>query len=143
MGRRPQSKKNKAMIGRAADYLLKEFKKRGFTVMKFDAITTNSVYLKLDEGVGGSIRISDHPGKKHLKYKYNLVVGSKLEKKMDGNIERYYFPMNQIELLVEKACYDKRMRVQQYGQESYDNFRKTNIEQGKKIKGFWSKAKYV
>lgn len=35
----------------------------GFSVLRYDAYSTNSIYLKLDYGVCYSIRISDHPGK--------------------------------------------------------------------------------
>ena len=45
---------------------------KGFIVQRYDSVTTNSIYLKLDYGMCNSIRISDHKGKKHLSYMYNL-----------------------------------------------------------------------
>ena len=41
---------------------------KGFIVQRYDSVTTNSIYLKLDYGMCNSIRISDHKGKKHLSY---------------------------------------------------------------------------
>ena len=46
-----------------ADYIAKRLISEGFTVQRYNAYTTNSIYLKLDYGVCNSIRISDHPGK--------------------------------------------------------------------------------
>lgn len=64
-----------------ADYLSEELKNNGFTVHRYDAFSTKSIYLKLDYGVCNSIRISDHNGKKYLKYRYNIGEGIKNTKK--------------------------------------------------------------
>ena len=37
-------------------------------IHRYDAYSTNSVYLKFDYGVANSLRIADHAGKKHLAY---------------------------------------------------------------------------
>lgn len=55
-----------------ADSLSERFLAEGFTVHRYDAYSTSSVYLKLDCGMCNSIRISDHRGKKHLAYRYNI-----------------------------------------------------------------------
>ena len=64
-----------------ADYLSEELKNNGFTVHRYDGFSTKSIYLKLDYGVCNSIRISDHNGKKYLKYRYNIGEGIKNTKK--------------------------------------------------------------
>ena len=46
---------------------------KGFKINRYYARTTRSIYLKLDYGVCGAIRISDHIGKKKYKYKLNLI----------------------------------------------------------------------
>ena len=51
-----------------ADNLVHTLSQAGFTIQRYDASTTDSIYLKLDYGVGNSIRISNHNGKKHLKH---------------------------------------------------------------------------
>ena len=43
-------------------------------IHRYDAYSTNSVYLKFDYGVGNSLRISDHKGKKHLAYRFNIIL---------------------------------------------------------------------
>lgn len=40
-------------------------------IHRYDAYSTNSVYLKFDYGVANSLRIADHAGKKHLAYRFN------------------------------------------------------------------------
>lgn len=57
-----------------ADSLTHTLSQAGFTIQRYDASTTDSIYLKLDYGVGNSIRISNHTGKKHLNYRYNIIL---------------------------------------------------------------------
>ena len=76
----------------------------GFKVHRYDAVTTNSVYLKPDYGACGSIRISDHPGYKHLSYRWN--IGSHIEDVSHALAESYprsFFPADKWEQLVDQA----------------------------------------
>lgn len=134
---------NEEMIKCAADYLVAEFKKQGFTVLRYDAMTSLSVYLKLDDGVSGSIRISDHEGKKHLRYRYNLIKDSNLYKKEDKGVTRYFFPMREIKLLVDKVVYDRNQLYMKFGRGKYNSFMKQNRKDGENKPGFWQSAIYV
>lgn len=58
-----------------AKYMQTKLLEQGFIIHRYDAYSTNSIYLKLDYGACHSIRISDHGGKKHLSYKYNVERG--------------------------------------------------------------------
>ena len=53
----------------------------GISIHIYHAFSTNSIYIKLDYGVLGSIRISDHDGKERYKYKYNVRTDIKEEVK--------------------------------------------------------------
>lgn len=44
---------------------------------RYDAISTSSIYLKVDWGAGLSIRIADHDGYRHLNYRYNVDTSRK------------------------------------------------------------------
>ena len=58
-----------------ADSLSERFLAEGFTVHRYDAYSTSSVYLKLDCGMCNSIRISDHRGKKRYgEAKYEALM---------------------------------------------------------------------
>ena len=79
-----------------ADSLSERFLAEGFTVHRYDAYSTSSVYLKLDCGMCNSIRISDHRGKKHLAYRYN--IGPWIKKRWhdhDGRYPRHYYPIDE------------------------------------------------
>lgn len=135
---------NGAIIKKAVGYLVKELKKEGFTILKYEAYSSNSVYLKLDEGAAGTIRVSDHHGKKHLKYKYNLILGEKeMKKVMDGDVERFYFPMRLIEMVVLKANFDRKQKLERWGKDAYTDLRAKNKVEGETKKGFWQGAVYV
>lgn len=127
---------------KAADYVVSKCKGLGFQVMRYDAYSSNSVYLKLDDGVVGTIRISDHRGKKHLRYKYNLIKGCYRHKRNDKGIDRYFFPMSDIEILIEKLVYDRQVLKDKYG-ENYGKYMRMNRERGQEKNGFWRKAQYV
>ena len=43
-----------------ADYIQSKLLEYGFKIQRYNAYSTNSIYLKLDYGVCNSIRISDH-----------------------------------------------------------------------------------
>ena len=58
-----------------AKILIKELSELGFTIHRYNAITTSSIYLKLDYGICCGIRISNHSGKKKYHYRFNIVKG--------------------------------------------------------------------
>lgn len=136
---------NKLKCKRAAEYLVTKLKAMGFTVMRYDSYTSNSIYLKLDEGVTGTIRISDHRGKKHLQYRYNLLTGQKnLEQETSSRgVEQFYIPMHYIDQLISKVIYDRQERIDKYGIVNYNLYRQRNKQEGLRKDGFWRKAKYV
>lgn len=110
--------------------------------MRYNAYSSSSVYLKLDDGVLGTIRISDHRGKRHLKYKYNLVLGSPRKVKVDKGFTRVYAPFQDIELMMQRIVDDRDNLISRYGT-LYEHFMKKNRDEADYSKGFWQKAKYV
>lgn len=79
----------------------------GFTVHRLDSFTTNSVYLKVDCGVCHSIRVSDHRGKKHLKYRYNIGSYVRKFRSVHDMHRRYYFTVDEVDRLVNFVKYDR------------------------------------
>lgn len=61
-------------------------------VHRYDAYSTNSIYLKLDYGIACGIRIADHPGKKKYSYRFNIIKDFKGDKVIlkDGLICNFY-----------------------------------------------------
>lgn len=134
---------NSSKMDKAANYIIENLKREDIKIMRYNSITTDSIYLKLDDGVIGSLRISDHPGKRHLKYKYNLILGGSYSKYVQGDITRYFFPFREIGTLVAKIMWDKSNILSKYGANTYKDFMYRNRERGNHQKGFWEKGQYV
>lgn len=131
-------------IQAAAEHLIKEIKKYDITVLRYDSMTSNSVYLKLDDGLLGTVRISDHHGKPNLHYRYNMLLGlvDSMEKVIVDDKEKYYFPFRLIEAMVAKITYDRDRRKKRLGVIPYLSLMAKNRTNGKE-RGFWTQAKYV
>lgn len=116
----------------------------GFVVQRYDAYSTNSIYLKLDYGLCNSIRISDHRGKEHLSYKYNLRSDIKKYYKERDKYVRYYYLFEQRKNLIEHIKYDRRMKIYQLGSiEEYKDLMNIEKNLNSNNKGFWQKAYLV
>lgn len=132
-------------IKEIADKLVTRLKAQGFIVQGYEAMSTNSIYLKLDYGVANSIRISDHKGKKHLDYRYNVLTTQKkkMEQMSGKGFRRYYYPPSMLTAMLRDICKHKQEKLEKYGKDSYDYFMKKNIETGENKAGFWAQAKLL
>ena len=84
-----ESKRLKAIIAELKVRLVEE----GFRVHYYKSYTTQSHYFKLDGGLAHSLRVSDHPGKRHLEYRFNLFIngnGKEVIKTDRGYIRMIY-----------------------------------------------------
>ena len=127
-----------------ADDIAQALVAEGFTVHRYDAMKTDSVYLKLDYGACNSIRISDHPGYPHLKYRYN--IGTWIERPMEAEdtYPRFYWPAGQAAELVAKCVEDREARIGWSGQGGYEQIIQRKKREARNQKsGFWSHARKV
>lgn len=123
-----------------ADNVIHTLSQAGFTIQRYDASTTDSIYLKLDYGVGNSIRISNHNGKKHLNYRYNVILDGVTEDVMAKYIRHYYHP-DDIDKMINLIMTERRMKIQQYGKFRYNEFMTSNQKNHNADKhGFWKTA---
>ena len=102
-----------------ADSIAKRLIAEGFTVQRYDAYTTNSIYLKLDYGVCNSIRISDHPGKRYLKYRYNIGSFVKEYRKEKDKFDRFYYRADKSKNMIKKIMDDREAKKSRYGEDGY------------------------
>ena len=72
-----------------AKILVKKLKELGFIIHRYNAFSTNSIYLKLDYGIACGIRIADHEGRKKYHYRFNVIKDYKGDKTVYFN--RSYF----------------------------------------------------
>lgn len=123
-----------------ADSIAKRLIEEGFTVQRYNAYTTNSIYLKLDYGVCNSIRISDHPGKKYLKYRYNIGSFVKEYRKQKDRFDRFYYRADKSKNMIKKIIEDRETKKSKYGEDGYRRLMQKIKSKNAGTLGFWSKA---
>lgn len=125
-----------------ADEIQEKLLDMGFTVHRLDAYTTNSVYLKVDCGVCHSIRVSDHKGKEHLKFRYNIGTFVKKFRSVNDMYRRYYFTVDEVDRLVKFVKYDRVRAIDVLGgRKAYKEQVKRFRERGEAMtEGFWTKC---
>lgn len=127
----------------AANYIVKQLKNL-MLIQRYEATSTNSVYLKFDYGVANSLRISDHAGKKHLEYRYNLILNQTEPAYSDcsGGYPRWYYPASEIDQLITDIIEQKRQRMNSY--KDYASIMESaRLRHANDKKGFWHTAKEV
>lgn len=129
-----------------SQYIEVKLLEQGFIIHRYDSYSTNSIYLKLDYGVMNSIRISDHKGKQHLSYKYNIESGVKVAKwyKDKRGFWRYNCPTTPtaIDELITIILSDKLKKKMLY-KSRYDELVEIYKQKTITEKGFWEQAKEV
>lgn len=122
--------------------LIKKLLKADFKVQRYNAYSTNSIYLKLDYGVACSIRISDHPGKKKLRYRFNLMIEEdKMYSKIENGLPMFFYGISNIDKMLEDIIKEKEMKINKYGGNIKYNFIVSESkERNKDSKGFWENA---
>ena len=132
----------KSDLKEIADEIQEKLLDMGFTVHRLDAYTTNSVYLKVDCGVCHSIRVSDHEGKKHLKFRYNIGTFVKKFRSVNDMHRRYYFTVDEVDRLVKSVKYDRVRAIDVLGgRKAYKEQVELLRERGEAMTdGFWAKC---
>ncbi len=88
----------------------------GFILHRYDAYSTNSIYIKLDYGISCGIRISDHNGKTKYRYRFNLIKDYKGNKVVrDNGLIRFYYSFNEINKLIKDVQEERKTKIQKYG----------------------------
>lgn len=131
-------------LKKLADGIAQGLIAEGFTVHRYDAARTDSVYLRLDYGACNSIRISDHPGHMHVKYRYN--IGTWIESRMETEetYPRFYWPAGEADDLVAKCAADRDARIGWSGKGGYEQIVARKKREAKKARaGFWAHARKV
>ena len=73
-------------------------------IHRYDAYSTNSVYLKFDYGVANSLRIADHAGKEYLSYRFNIILTlTEPKNDLSGRFPRNYYPPDMADAVIRIA----------------------------------------
>lgn len=125
-----------------AEKVTTEMKKAGVIVHRYDAFTTSSIYLKFDYGVANSLRISNHPGKKYLRYRYNILTDQKAKaEKMDNGFKRIFYSPAMINAVCRDILQSREEKKARY--KDYEKCVKDRAASIAHEKGFWQQAKRV
>lgn len=128
----------------AAKRIIKALKREGVIIQRYDAYSSNSIYLKLDYGACYTIRISDHLGKKHLKYRYNLLSNLDEFKVKKGPPVQYFHPMSDIDILIGNIiAYRQDLIARNHGMFIYNQHIKLQRLRNENNSGFWREAVIV
>ena len=118
----------KQQIG-VSNKIIERLKNKGIKISKYYSKTTKSVYIKLDFGVCGGIRISDHRGKKKYHYKFNVIKGYKGQKQLnDAGYTRLFYNYDNTEELIKDIQNEKQAKINKYGLYNYHEFMKINAK---------------
>ena len=103
-----------------ANILIDKLLNMGFIVHRYNAYSSNSIYLKLDYGLSCGIRISNHPGKKKYSYRFNVIKDYKDNKVVikDGLI-CYFYNFNELNNLLDAIQKEKQEKIKKYGIKNY------------------------
>lgn len=132
-------------INEAADYIINELGGE-MIIHRYDASSSNSVYLKFDYGVANSLRISDHKGKKNLAYRFNLCEDIEIPyKRIEDGLTRNFYPMGCVDMMIANIRHTRKAKIEQYGKEQYDLMIQENMRKLSLVTpvGFWCYAKMV
>lgn len=140
-----RNQKIKKELQETADYIIVCLKKEGVVIQRYDSYSSNSIYLKLDYGVSNSIRISDHKGKKHLSYRYNILACCPypVSTKDHKGFVRFYVPMGERDVLIQKILFDRTAKMDMYGWDNYCLYMERSRLEGETKRGFWEQAVLV
>lgn len=118
------------------DEIINALKAEGVIIQYYQSINSKSVYLKLDYGVLKSVRISDHNGKAHLKYRYN-IQSNITKRRYDRQDKRFYYPISDTDIMIEQILKDRNDKTTRYGQAKYNEFMFQNHKDNRSKNGFW------
>lgn len=116
--------------------ILEKLKTRNFNLQYHQAFSTNSCYIKLDYGMSGSIRISDHHDKGKYQYKFNLITS--LDRSFQHN-NRNFYCLDDLTKMLNDILWMRKLRVSLYGKSYYEQMFQYKYQKAKK--GFDTYAK--
>jgi hypothetical protein len=130
-----------------AKRIIKVLKREGAVVHRYDAFTSNSIYIKIDAGIVGTVRISDHlsnKGRKKLGYRYNLLTNlDEFYVQKEPNV-RYFYPTQDLDIMIGNILARREAKLaESHGDFIYQQQIRNEIHKRRKQPGFWQRAVVV
>lgn len=132
-------------IKEAADLIIEKLKAEGFKILRYDAYSTSSIYLKVDYGVGHTIRISDHTGKKGLQYRYNVLKDWRevSTQRSPQGWPKHFYGFDRIGHLVQDIMQVRDKMQRYHGYAGYEKLMIDSLNENRRNPGFWSECREV
>lgn len=131
-------------VAKMAEFVISQLLEAGFTIQRYDSMSSRSIYLKLDYGVCNSLRISDHKGLKQYRYRYNLLSDRKgYRKHSNSGVVRLYYGFDTVHTMLQDIKDDRAVKVLMYGRENYMHYMENNELANSGRKGFWANCHEV
>lgn len=141
------SRQQRLMARHFAEELCSELIQEGFIVHMYQAMTSSSVYIKLDYGACYTIRISNHKGIPKYDYRFNLMMRMSPAKTREfaqtlptPKYPRFFFSQYERDLLIHaiKLSHQDLQTNSRYSYEERFNFykRQFKIDSRSKRRGF-------
>ena len=138
------------MLEELAEYITNQLKAHNIIVLRNES-DNGSIYLTFDCGQSGFLRISDHKARSNTNARYNLVTTQKTLSRVvvptnnkTYNIIKYYYPISEVDLLIQDILNYVEVRKQYIGEKRYIEFCKYAIlNKVGKCDGFWDTCKIV
>lgn len=130
-----------------AKRIIRVMKREGAIVHRYDARSSNSIYIKIDAGIVGTIRISDHlstGGRKKLGYRYNLLTNlNEFHINKVPNV-RYFYPTKDLDIMIGNILARREALLSEsHGDFIYQQHVRNEIHKRRKQPGFWQRAEIV
>lgn len=105
-------------------------------IHRYDAFSTNSIYLKFDYGVANSLRISDHDGYGYLSYRYNIIIGlKKAYAETSGQYVKEFYPESMVDDVINRIIEMCEERIRRY--RDYNAVLEARKKRSDTTKSFW------
>jgi hypothetical protein len=113
-------------ITRYADEVISILKEKGFVIQRHDLYEDDlsrdkSVYLRLDYGVVGTIRISSKKGKEYVNHQYNIILNQKDPRFIIRNGNVFGEPRD-LDGMIDWIIKERKDIYKRYGQYRYGYF---------------------
>lgn len=143
-----ESKKSisKEELSKMADEITEYVKKSDISVIRYNSKGSNSIYLKFDYGMAGTLRLSDHHTDKDLNYTFNVLscISSPCKKSVTTQngyaCDQYYYPAYMYTNAAMDIVRFREFRRNKYGKSRYDALVIQYKDDESVKKGFWQRA---
>lgn len=131
-------------VAAMAEFVISQLLEAGFTIQRYDSMSSRSIYLKLDYGVCNSIRISDHKGLRQYRYRYNLLSNRKGYRwHSNSGVDRLYYGFDSVHTMLQDIKDDRAVKTLMYGPDKYAHYMEMNDLANSGKKGFWANSHEV